>query len=1472
MDSILNAPYVENDKLSACGEAAARLLPPKGECRASRLLPALRRSGRELRRCCALLQRRAAAGVPLPSAWEWLLDNAYLARREALSAGEDFSRAAYLRQSPEGPLILALARALLLAGRGRVDEERAALFLSGFQRVCPLRRAELRLFPAALRCAALGELAALARQLCRGAGAEDCAAGLEALFGTLRLFAMLDPEKLLTEADLCHAVLCRDPSGDYPRMDAATRRDYLARVERLARRSGREELACARELIQRAEERQVHVGTLLFSEPGPWRARLAILLQLLLTLSLLLAAALRVGLAAALLLSVPLAALSQGAADLLLAKLCPAQPLPGMDLSGGVPRSGRTLCVISALLTDRETAAALCRRLEELRMACRREGENLLFGLLLDLPAARTETAPGDEELLKAAREGVTALNRRCGGGFFLFTRPRQLCGEEWTGWERKRGALLELARLCSGRPSTLRVTGAAEALAGLRYLLTLDSDSRLSPGAAGELIGAMLHPLNRPVIDREAGVVRAGHGVLQPRLSPDLESAGATDFSLIFAGPGGSDLYSGFCGEPEQDAFGSCGFAGKGILDLDALLLCSEKNIPEGRVLSHDAVEGAFLRGGLVGRARCADRFPARALAWYRRQHRWLRGDWQNLPFLFCSRLSAAARFRLWRSLLRSMLTWTTLLAILAGFFLPGSPLALAAWAALLALLEQLLRALLAALLRRREGPRPRRFTRLLSGVGGAIVQTFLRLWLLPCEAWVSFSAMALALWRMGVSRRRLLQWQTAAQAERRRDGFWDYVRSFPLCPVLGLGCLLLSPVVLGRSVGLLWLLAPAAAYALSLPARKTPRLVQSQREELLRHTAAALRYYRDFCTEEEHFLPPDNMQEQPPRGPAHRSSPTNIGMAMASLLVGAELKLMEREESLRLLGRMTDTLEQLQRFRGHFYNWYDTRTLLPLQPLYISTVDSGNFCACLIAAEQGLLRWGEEELAGRLGRLSREMDFSFLFDERRGLFTISYDGERDRGAGGWYDLLASEALLTSYLAVARGQAPLKHWERLGRGLLQQDGYRGLASWTGTMFEYLMPALFLPYPPGSLLQESGRFCLYVQKRRHYPGKPWGVSESAYYALDASLNYRYKASGCQALALKRDQDADLVTAPYAAFLALAVEPEAAFRDLELFARCGALGPWGFYEAVDFTPSRCREGEGQVVRCVMAHHVGMSILSAANALTDGLLRSLFLGDPAMAAYLPLLEERLPESAPLLRRDLSRPPEKPPRDPEQSWAVQGGPEEGEARRCLLTNGLWELLLDNEGRSRALFRGRVLYGSPDLEEPGIRRCPGRRRPGAGSFRRAGASGCGRERALSAGRSSAFPPARRESGGATLSGQPRRGRGRWSWRCGPSWPHGRTIWPSRPTGPWVWRRSGRRRPCCCTACRGDPGGASGSASAQREPWSPASGRSCVSASAFIWRRGRSGSCASPSAWARAGRRPSAAPGGSWKGGTGRS
>lgn len=1307
MDTVNSAVYIEDDRLYDYAAAAARLLKPRGEGGGGPCVRALRRAMADIKTVGAAVKLRYGDLTAPPAACEWLLDNRYMVQRESLCAIETLERARHLRQCEEGTMLLQLCRALFKAGLGAVSEERCRIFLDGFQSVTILRRSELEALPAAMRAAAALDIAAVCRAMQYAADTTAHAQAFKALFGSLRLISVMDWEKLISAADVTSAVLCADPTGDYPNMDGGTKASYLRRVERLARRQGVEEHVYARTLIKTARADGRHVGFYLF----PRRRELSglyIAANLLLTVfASLLAGFLSHSAWTGLLLLLPVSELVKGLIDYGLLHSVRPRRLFRMSTEKGVPSQRRTVCVISALVPGPEAAEKLCKRLESLRHVCRRERSSLCFGLLADLPEAESREAEGDQEILAAAKTAVSALNMKYGGGFYLFTRPRCFDGQRWTAWERKRGAIIQLARLLQGEESELNVTGDKDALDGVRYILTLDSDTRVFPGAVGELIGAMLHPMNTPVIDEKRRVVTEGHALIHPRIDNELSSANATDFALIFAGGGGSDPYGGLCGELYMDAFQSGGFAGKGIIDAAALLKCADGRFPQGRVLSHDALEGACLRGAYMSDAEFSDAFPAKPLPYFKRLHRWIRGDWQNLPWVFCKDFAPIERFRLFDSIRRSLLPPMTLIAIVAGFFIPRGGLALAAWAALLSLLSRLIISLAEGVRQRREGARLRRHTRILTGVGGAIVHTFIRLWLLPYEAWVCLTAAVSSIWRMAVSHKNLLQWQTAAQSELGSEGLSSHIAAMWQAVLLGLGLMIFAPVIIGRAAGFMWLLSPVAAAALALPAFKEVSLSAADREFIVKAAGENFKYFTEFSSAGDNFLPPDNFQEQPPVGLAHRTSPTNIGLAMTAAVAAADMGHIDPREAVAYISRITDTLERMPRCIGHYYNWYDTRDLRPLSPAFVSTVDSGNLYAGLVTCRQALEEWGESELAKRLSAIMAPMDFAPLYDGGRGLFYICYDSAQGRGSGGWYDLMASEAMLTSYIAVAKGDVPVKHWRRLSRAQLQKDGYRGLASWTGTMFEYLMPELFLPFYRGSLLYESGRFCLYAQKRRAFAGKPWGISESAFYSLDGALNYRYKANGCAALALKRGQDSDMVISPYSSFLALALDPHGSAKNLRRLQSFGAVGRFGFMEALDFTPARCRRDSGEKVRCYMAHHIGMSLISAANAACQGSIRRRFMADPAMGAFSLLLQERLGGAA-VIRRDSSQPPEKPPRSGEDFWRIRGGAEDSRVRYCLLTNGAYSILADSRGDSCAMLGGTLIYGRREAPMPlGLELC---------------------------------------------------------------------------------------------------------------------------------------------------------------------
>ena len=1244
-----------------------------------------------IRHAARTLAHAAKTVTPETPNGAWLRDNRTLARAAASDAAAALRHAHTLRASGAQTVLHACCAGLLRACGNALTPKAAQAYLAGFQDVLPLETAELALLVPGLQAATVCALA--------DTYAHDGAAA-PALFTSLRALGTAAWAALTERCDRVGRILARDPAGVYPTMDAATRTRYRQTVAQLARRTGRSEIDIAEDVLARAqsgEGARRHVGWFLLREVlgapekrrgGAWY--IAVVIMGTLALSLLLGFATG-SVSGAVLLLIPVSEVVKGLLDAVLLRVTKPRFVPRLALRRGIPPEGRTLCVIAALLTCPDDAHALTARLEEYALCNRDAGEQLLFGLLADLPEADMEHAPIDPAILHAARTEIEALNARYGGRFYLFTRERvQTPDGKWSAWERKRGALLRLAQLLCGEADAMHcAAGDAAALRGTAYLLTLDADTRLTPGAARALVGAMLHPLNRPVVDARRGVVTHGYGLLHPRMATELQSTRASDWARVFAGPGGSDPYGGVCGELYMDCFDRGGFSGKGILDVRALLACCGGDaLPEQRILSHDALEGAYLHGGFLGDVELTDTFPAAPLAWGARAHRWIRGDWQNAPWIFSRRARALHpidRFRLADNLRRSLVAPATWISIFLGCVLRWPGLRLAAYAALLALAQGLIRALGQPIVHPAD-TRVRYHSDVLHGLASAVAQTVLRLILLPWEAILNTSAIVTALWRMAVSHRNLLQWQTAAQRAGRRDGLGAYWRALWPASALGLLTAVLTPSPTGLAAGIVWMLSPFVLAALGAPntAGAAP-LSRAAQRELLGWAKATWQYFETFCTAEDHYLPPDNVQSQPPTGTAHRTSPTNMGLALVSAL-GAHALGIDDGQGLALAERMLTTMEQLPRWNGHFYNWYHTCTLRPMPPLYVSTVDSGNCAAALLAAANALRGWGQDELAARAQALCDGMDFALLYDPQRRLMHIGIDTGSGKRSEGYYDLLESEARLTSYFAVARGDVPREHWRALSRAQVQHERYRGCVSWSGSVFEYLMPELFLPPQRDSLLWESAKFCLRVQRRRVRTGQPWGVSESAYFALDSALSYRYKAHGCAALAMQTDMDRELVLSPYSAFLALAVAPRAAVRDLRRFAAHGLLGQYGFREALDCTRARTGGG-GQIVHCVMAHHQGMSLLSACNALCGGQVQRWFLADPAMRAHMSLLSERLPLGVPALRRRPEAQRSKPRRRALPDYTVEGTGADAEAPRCaLLSNGTYCLAVTESGQSFA------------------------------------------------------------------------------------------------------------------------------------------------------------------------------------------
>jgi cyclic beta-1,2-glucan synthetase len=1245
-------------------------------------------------------------------------------------------------------------------------------------------------------------------------------ASISNLIGSLRLVSSFDWSEFFESVSLVEQILHRDPAGVYGQMDFRSRDRYRHAVEELAEPTGEGQIRVALKGVERARRvaestanvRETHVGYYLIGNgrrqfersvdwtPTPaqrlrrWFFRYATpgylgtigvgtVLLVLVTLqyayvhgwrgaSLIAVAALTV---------IPASELVIQTIQYIVSRLIPPRRLPRFELDL-VPGDCRTMVIVPTILDSATQARDLLAHLEV--QALGNVDPHIHFALLADFRDAASETSPRDADILAEARAGIKALNAKHADGgstrFFLFHRQRQWNAGEavWMGWERKRGKIEEFNRLLRGATDTSFVVteGDMTVLHQVRYCITLDSDTRLPRDVARQLIGIIAHPLNRPVFNAKLGRVTEGYGILQPRISVTFASAAGSLFARLYSGHTGVDPYTTAVSDTYQDLFGEGIFTGKGLFDVDSFNAALADSVPENALLSHDLFEGLHVRAALVSDIELVDEYPSSVLTHARRQFRWIRGDWQILFWLFPfvpsrrgltrNTLPLIARWKILDNLRRSLVLPALLALLAAGWTaLPGTD-----WAWTSAVLVVLASQLLPLAANLVTGPGrsqsvPVFLRNLARDVAVAIMQVVLSVTFLAFHAFDALHAISLTLVRLIVTRRRLLQWETAATSAAKTAGMTGhgavsrFYAAMIASPVIAAGLAVLFLFThrdawrAATPFLILWLSAPVIAYRLSVPAGARMRPLRSAERVRLRHTARKTwRYFETFVTADDAWLPPDNYQEDDGGRVAHRTSPTNVGMSLLSALAAHDLGYLTTATLLERLDRTLTTLEGLERYRGHFLNWYDTTTLAPLHPQYVSSVDSGNLAAALIAIAEGLRQlarrpqttaqliaglrdnasllaiassdhgteapgsstishiarsiatetqrefaddvaqrlqllstelsavppsdpgigfnpvgdvqyWREAVLqsiaaldaphqtdmtmcgtiAARAAALADDMRFEFLYDRRKRIFAIGYrlaDAEGPgRHDGSFYDLLASEARLVSFVAISKGDVPQHHWFHLARPVTNVHGRATLVSWGGTMFEYLMPMLLLRAFPGTLLDQSCRASVVRQidygKQR---GVPWGISESAYAFTDRAGNYQYRAFGVPGLGLKRGLADDLVVAPYATALAAQVDPAAAAENFRRLSKDGLDGRFGFYEALDYGP-RNRDidqapdtaPEPAVVRAFFAHHQGMSLVALTNVICNDAFVARFHADPRVQASELLLQERVPREA-------------------------------------------------------------------------------------------------------------------------------------------------------------------------------------------------------------------------------------------------
>jgi cyclic beta-1,2-glucan synthetase len=1024
----------------------------------------------------------------------------------------------------------------------------------------------------------------------------------------------------------------------------------------------------------------------------------------------------------------------------LISESLPPRVLPRLAFEQGIPPSRRVLVVVPAILSNAQHIEALAAQLEQHHLA--NPERHAQFALLSDLPDADTQTMPQDEALLHAAVQAIEALNRRypptgdnASLRFLLMHRQRQWAPTErrWIGWERKRGKLEQLISHLADDTGPVD-DGAFVKLGALsrpardtRSIVTLDSDTDMPPGRLRELVSIAAHPLNTPRLDATGRRVRSGYTVLQPRITVPLPAPGrVTPFYWLFSGQWGVDPYSAASSEIYEDVFEEGSYSGKGLIDIAAAQATLVRRLPEGQVLSHDLLEGALARCSAVSDVTFVEDAPAHPDVAAARLHRWIRGDWQLLPFVLQPSRWPMVGINRWKmidNLRRSLVAPASVLLLVWALLHGAQPFGAALALVALAYGGGSLISALAVLASHRDElalvPYLRHALReLLRAAAGTLWQLA---WLLQ-QAMVNIDAIGRALVRQAITRRHLLQWTTAASAQAAARHDLAVLARFHL-PVLLLSTALLAALSLLRLRGwpvpvpaavalcLLWAATPLWAWWGARPWRDVIERLGEDEIAYLRQLAQdTWRYYERHVTAADHHLPPDNVQHAPREMVAHRSSPTNIGLYLLAAAAAHRLGLIERHELLLRLRQTLDTLHTLPRWRGHFYNWYDTQTLAVLPPAYVSTVDSGNFSghllvlssACDSVARQASKPERPDEctqwtaLADELREMALAADFKPLYDTRRRLFHIGLLAEGERLDASHYDLLASEARLASLVAIAKGDVPPRHWATLGRPLFADQGRVGLKSWSGSMFEYLMPSLVLTEPAGSLLRQAVIAAVAAQRdEARVQGTPWGISECAIAVRDHTLAYQYGPQGAPRLALRRTPADERVIAPYASAMALLVAPRAAIHNLRSLEALGARGEFGFYEALDYSARRQSADAHRpfvLVETFMAHHQAMSLLGCAHVLGDGAVQRWSARQPHLRAVGPLLHERVPHRAEALPAPAE--PHPLPSPQRQRWQLDIDPlNDALPAAHLLGNGRHGVMLRANGAGYSQWQGRML-----------------------------------------------------------------------------------------------------------------------------------------------------------------------------------
>ena len=1095
-------------------------------------------------------------------------------------------------------------------------------------------------------------------------------------------------------------ILKKDPVNVYSKMDYKTRIYYRNKLKEISKKTKISEIYIARKCLELSSieyeksnmdsnDKKAHVGYYLIADGEP---KLLEILQnkkvpkqnnmhkaqkyitALAVVTIVLAGVyglyintqinnIVLSLILSILLLIPIETIFTQIAQYILGKTKNTKIIPKLDFRNGIPEQNATFVVIPTIIKNGKRVEELMHKLEVYYIA--NKSDNIYFALLGDCSTSSNEEEGFDEEVINTGKKMVDILNKKYPDEKFtkfnfIYRKRMWNEGEEaYLGWERKRGLLNQFNEYILGNISNPFKTNTITNLASMppiKYIITLDADTDLVLNSAKELIGAMAHILNKPELNKSEDLVIAGHALIQPRIGIDLMSSIKSLYTKIYAGAGGVDVYANAISDIYQDNFEEGIFTGKGIYDLKIFSKILNNEIPENTILSHDLLEGSYLRCGLATDIMLMDGYPVGYNSSKSRLHRWIRGDWQIIIWLKDkiknkrgeiknNPLNILSKYKIFDNLVRSLLEVSSVLTIIYMCILDYF-YKIKIWpiitTVLIAVLTPTVIDVINKIVFKREGEkRQKTFNKTLSGINASLLRGLFTLATLPDKAYMSANAICKTLYRLKVSKKHMLEWVTAEEAEKmaKKDIKSYYINMAPniILGILGILYIFINAKnpfsVLIFVISLLWLIAPAIMCYISkeiVVNNKKELLVDKDKQYVLEVWKRTWQFFKDYLVKENNYLPPDNYQEDRKPKAIKRTSSTNIGLALLAVISSYDLGYETQKNTLELLNKMIDTIYNLQKWNGHLYNWYNIETLEPLRPRYISSVDSGNFVGYLYVVKQFLIQNGQEDT--RIDELIEHTDFTKLYNEKMQLFSVGYNVEENMLTDSYYDLLASEARQTSLVAIAKKDIEQKHWYNLSRTLTVLNKYKGLISWSGTAFEYLMPNINIPKYPGSLLDESCKFLIMSQKEYNKKLKiPWGISESAFNLKDLNNNYQYKAFGIPWLGLKRGLADEIVVAPYASMMAIIDEPIEVLKNLKQLEKLGMYNKYGFYESIDYTPTRLRKNETKaIVKTYMAHHQGLILLSINNLMNNNIVQKRFVQNPEIEAVDILLQERMPEN--------------------------------------------------------------------------------------------------------------------------------------------------------------------------------------------------------------------------------------------------